>query len=962
VGSSVNSWNAAYLESQYRQFQADPASVPPDLRSFFQGFDLAMAGGGPGAPVPAGPDTADALRLRYAIERLIEAYRSRGHLAASLDPFDRPRPRPAELAPAYHGLTEADLGRPVPAGVAAAGAGGSVQQLIDELERTYCGSIGAEFMHVSDEAERRWLIERFERDGGRIPLTRADRAHILDQLVRSEQFEVFLQKRYADQKRFSLEGGESLIAFLDRVVEACGEMGVEEIVMGMPHRGRLNVLNNTLGKTYEQIFTEFEDNWEDDAADSGGDVKYHKGYSGQRTLRGGRVVHLAMASNPSHLESVNGVVEGRCRAKQRLRADRERRRVIPLLIHGDAAVIAQGVVAEVLNFSRLEGYTTGGTIHVVLNNLIGFTTGPEDARSSRYCTDIALMVEAPVFHVNGDDPEAVVACAQFAAEYRQRFRKDVFVDLWCFRRYGHNEQDEPSFTQPILAALIKAEPGPLTTYARRLRAEGVIGDKDIDAIRARLDSALEAAQAAARQSPRDPNIDPGSKRWEGCGRVYSFDPVQTGVPREMLAEVCAALGRVPDGFNLNPKLRRLLESRASILRTGSVSYADAESLAFGTLLLEGHGVRLTGQDSRRGTFSHRHAVLRDFKTGEPYTPLNHMRPVAERPDDAGLPGPDGRPTQGRFCVYDSPLSEFAVMAFDYGYSLADPRMFVLWEAQFGDFCNGAQVIIDQYLASAEAKWERWSGLTLLLPHGYEGAGPEHSSARLERFLQLCANENMEVVNPTSGAQLFHLFRRHLKRPFRKPLVVMTPKSMLRDQAYASPVEDLVSGSFREIIDDPALADGDAARSVRQVLLCSGKIACELSARRDALRRLDTAIIRVEQLYPLHVDLLRSILARYPKPAAVTWVQEEPRNAGAYLYMADVVRARLGLDIRYIGRPASATPAVASKHRHKEQQEAILAEAIGPAPAAAPPHAGAAGNGDATATTRPAAAKPRAGVN
>jgi 2-oxoglutarate dehydrogenase E1 component len=929
IPSSINSWSPEYLESQYERFKQDPESLPPDLRAFFQGFDLALA-----TPAGAKPVADGATGFQTAVDGLVWMYRELGHMAAGLDPFGRRRPRPQALSLAYHGLSQADLDRPVTSGDIATAPGTTLRQLVDRLERTYCGPVGAEFMHIQNTDERQWLIDTFEKHDGRIPLDKPYRAHILEQLTRAETFEKFIGKRYPGEKRFSLEGAESLIPMLDHLIERSSELGVEEMVLGMAHRGRLNVLNNILGKTPEQIFTEFEDNFEYGEADGGGDVKYHKGYSGERKLRNGKSVHLAMSSNPSHLEAVDGVVEGRTRAKQRLRGDTERRRVIPVLIHGDAAFIAQGAVAEVFNLSQLEGYTTGGTVHIVVNNLIGFTTTPEDARSTRYCTDIAKMIEAPVFHVNGEDPEAVVAVARFAIEYRQKFRKDVVIDQYCFRRYGHNEGDEPSFTQPILSSLISKKASVLKVYAERLLAEGVISETDMTAIGTRLDEALNRAQEAAKKTPFDPRIDPGSQRWAGMGRTFSHEPAPTAVSMEVLTEVCAALGRVPDGFKVNPKLKALLKGRAELPTTGQISYADAESLAFGTLLLEGTAVRLSGQDCRRGTFTHRHAVLRDFETGDPYIPLNNIREVGQPGTDKpiGDKGADGKPRQARFCVYDSPLSEEAVMAFDYGYSLADPNMLVMWEAQFGDFNNGAQAIIDQFIASADYKWDRWSGLVLLLPHGYEGAGPEHSSGRMERFLQLCGNDNMQVVYPTTAAQCFHMLRRQVRRNFRKPLIVMTPKSMLR--TVTGNIQELVSGRFQEVIDDAAIVAG-ARKGVKRVVLCTGKVYYELAERRDALGRSDIAIVRVEQLYPLHTEALRSVLASYPSAAEKVWAQEEPRNMGAFLYMADALRDQLGLDkLIYIGRDASASPAVGSKHRHKDEQESIIERAIGPKPKAA----------------------------
>ncbi len=932
---AINGWNAEYLEAEYQRFRTDPSSVSPDLASFFHGFDLAsatpLAGtASAGRPALTAADDSTA-RFQSAVDNLIEAYRQVGHMVAKLDPFGRPRRRPPELALSYHGLSESDLARTVHTGDLSLPDSATLGAVVQMLEETYCGSIGFEVMHVESEEERRWLLDRIEKTRGRIPLTRDQKRHILEQLLRAEEFENFLQRRYADQKRFSLEGSESTIPLLDHMVAAAAELGVEEIVLGMAHRGRLNVLNQVLGKTYEQIFTEFEDN---EGSNDGGDVKYHRGYSGTRTTPSGKVVHLALASNPSHLESVNAVVAGRCRAKQRLRGDSDRLRVIPVLIHGDGALPAQGVVAEVLNMSYLDGYTVGGTIHAVINNLVAFTTSPEDGRSTPYCTDVGKMIAAPVLHVNGEDPEAVIATAQIAVEYRQKFKRDVFVDLYCYRKYGHNEQDEATFTQPQLYGLIRKKASVLKVYAERLLAEGAITEQDMDEVRRRLDEALNQAQAAAQKTPYDPTIDPGGDRWRGVTGEYSHTPVETGVPMSVLEEVCNALGRVPDGFNLHPKLKGLLSARAGLPKTKAVSYADCESLAYGTLLLEGTAVRLSGQDCRRGTFSHRHGALRDQVSGEPYIPLNHMREVG-RPGTDAPPrsvAVDGRTRQALCCIHDSPISEYSIMGFEYGYSLADPDMLVLWEGQFGDFYNGAQIMVDQYLAAGEIKWHRWSGLVLLLPHGYEGAGPEHSSCRIERFLLLCANDNMQVVYPSTGPQMFHLLRRQVRRNFRKPLIIATPKSMLR--TATGTIDELVSGRFQEVIDDPKFAGADT-KGVKRVMLCSGKIYFELAERRDKTGRADTAIVRVEQLYPMHSSMLKEIIARYPKGAELVWCQEEPRNAGAFLYMDDVLRNQLGYPkLTYIGRDASATPAVGSKHAHKDQQEAVLAAAIGSLPAAA----------------------------
>ncbi|MDQ7013757.1 MAG: 2-oxoglutarate dehydrogenase E1 component [Planctomycetota bacterium] len=920
--SAVNAWNAEYLDDAYERFRQDPENVSLEMRAFFQGFELARSGDG-----PAGTDGTSP--LQSGVDRLIEAYRSRGHVAAKLDPFGRDRDQPDFLTPGYYGITDQDMSRTVSVEqVRGLGASATVGKLIEYLDRTYAGTTAIEFTHIESVEERNWWLDRFEGGGGRIELSRGDRVHITHQLLLAEQFEKFLGKRYPGDKRFSLEGSESLIPLLDRLIEGSSDLGVEEIVLGMAHRGRLNVLNNIIGKTYTQIFTEFEENWDDDFVDGGGDVKYHRGYSGTRQFRNGKQVHLALASNPSHLESVSPVVAGRCRAKQRLHGDTERRRVIPMIVHGDSAISGQGMVYEMLNLAQLEGYTTGGTVHVVVNNLIGFTTVPEDSRSSRYCTDIAKAGDAPVLHVNGEDPEAVVAVAQMAIEYRQKFRKDIFVDMWCYRRYGHNEQDEASFTQPLMAGLIKRKTSTMKVYAERLLAEGVLTDDDMSTIRTRLDDSLEHAQEAAKSSPYDPTIDPGSARWSGVERSFSFEPQDTAVSEELLQEVCEGLGRVPEGFKVNPKLKRLLDARRSLPETRGISYADAESLAFGTLLLEGTPIRLSGQDSRRGTFSHRHAVLHDFETGEACIPLNEMRDVWEP-----KMGPiDLSKQQAHMCVYDSPLSEASVLGIDYGYSLADPNMLVMWEAQFGDFVNGAQVIIDQFIASAEHKWERWSGLVMLLPHGYEGAGPEHSSARMERFLKLCAGENMQLVYPSSAAQIFHLLRRQAKQSFRKPLIVFTPKSMLR--VVTGTVDQLTGGRFFELLDDPKFDSGADRDGVRRVVLCSGKFYHELAARRDKIGREDIALIRIEQLYPFHAEMCREILARYPKRTELVYAQEEPRNVAGGLFILDRLREELGFEGTYMGRPASPTPAVGSKRVHKLQQNHLLDTIVGPVPAEA----------------------------
>lgn len=957
VTPSVNGWNADYLEAQYAVFRRDPASLAPDLRQFFQGFDLARGGMNgeaatvpPARAAPSGDDLAKAL----GVASLIRAYRDRGHTAAMLDPFGHEPKDPSPLLnPAFHGLTEADMDRAFPAGsLSPTGGMMTLREIIALLDETYCRSIGAEFDYVSNVEEREWLTGRMEASRNRPVLDRGERAHLLNQLFLAESFEKFCNKRYTGVKRFSLEGNEALIPLLDRIIEAAGGYGVEEIVFGMAHRGRLNVLANIVGKTYEQIFTEFEDLWTEDQVLGGGDVKYHRGYSNTRALRGGGHIWLTLASNPSHLESQCAVVLGRCRAKQRLGGDVNRSRCIPMLIHGDAAVIGQGVIAEVYNMSQLEGYTVGGTIHIVINNLVGFTTGPEDARSSRYCTDTAKMIEAPVFHVNGEDPEAVLHVAQLALDYRMTFRKDVVIDLLGYRFWGHNETDEAAFTQPLLYKDIKSRASTqtssvLTSYAGRLLAEGVITQKDKDEIAHTLAEGLDRSQTSAKAKPVDPVADPGRRRWEGFHSEFTFAPIDTAVPREVLAEIAAAAGRVPEGFTPHKKVKQLLDERAAVVRDDQpFDWGTGETLAVGSLLLESTVVRLSGQDSRRGTFSHRHAVIRDQETGEPYVPLNHIREMAAPGTGKDLgticeDGPfKGLPRQARYCVFDSPLSEYSVMGFEYGFSLASPNMLVMWEAQFGDFCNTAQVIVDQFLASAEVKWQRWSGLTLLLPHGYEGQGPEHSSARLERFLQLCAggNPNMIVANPTTPAQYFHLLRRQVKAPYRKPLIVMTPKKLLRYPPAMSRVSELTGGRFLEIIDDPMFVKGEAGRAaVHRVILCSGKVYYDLIERREELKKHDTAIIRVEQLFPLHLDELKRIVELYPKRAEhLVWVQEEPQNMGAWQHMFITLNQNLGWDLPYIGRPASPTPATGSPSLHFRQLDELLTDAIGASTAAKTP--------------------------
>ena len=933
VTSSVNSWSAEWLDAQYAQYQSDPSSVAPETRAYFMGFELALAGAGKASTSSSGADPA-ALKAF----RLIDSFRRFGHIQASTDPFGQPpSEKPAELDLATMGIQPADLALPIDGAAHGFPGVSTLGALRDALQARYCEYIGVEFMHAETAAERNFFIERIEGGASRPTYDNAQRIRILENLTRAETFETFTQKRYPGDKRFSLEGGETLIPILEAAIADAGVRGVEEIVIGMAHRGRLNVLNNIMGKSYEQIFTEFEGTYEQSYVHGGGDVKYHRGYSSTRTLPNGSTMQLALCSNPSHLEAVNPVALGRVRGKQRMRGDTEQRgRVMPILIHGDAAVIGQGVVAETLNMSALEGYTVGGTLHVVINNQIGFTTLPSDSRSSRYCTDVAKQGNQPVLHVNGSQPEACVWAARIAIEYRQTFGKDVWIDMICWRKYGHNEQDEQSFTQPLLAKLLKDQPSVLSSYSKSLLAANVIHQEDAQAIFKRLEDALDAAQRVVKKSPKAPTIDPGGHRWKGIVGTYSHAPVETGVPQEILKEISASLAAVPAGFTVNPKLAKILEARSALAASSEISHNDAELLAIGSLLLQGIPVRLSGQDCRRGTFSQRHAAVYDYVTGERHVSLNSMREMGQPGTDHEplTKGGDGRTRQAQFCVYDSPLSEEAVVGFDYGYSMVDPNMLVMWEGQFGDFWNGAEAIVDQFIVNSELKWDRWSGLVMLLPHGYEGAGPEHSSARMERFLQLAANDNIQVCYPSTAAQHFHMLRRQVMRNFRKPLMVMTPKSRLRSPT--STWQDLAKGSFQEVLDDPRFASGGDRKKVTRLILCSGKIFFELDERRALLNRTDTAIIRVEQFYPLNEKMLADILSRYPGVKSHFWVQEEPRNVGAFMFMADRLRsAPFSLNVQYIGREASASSATGGKYKHLEQQEAVIAGAIGAAPEVSP---------------------------
>jgi 2-oxoglutarate dehydrogenase E1 component len=899
-------WNQGAIDDAYERWRHDPASVDESWRAFFDGFELAHR------RVAAPEDTEGTAQTR--VVRLIHGYREVGHFQAHLDPLSPPPPPHPHLELGFYGLSEADLDKTFDASAFYGLGRITLRELQAILRETYCRTIGFEFAHLQDIAVRRWLREHIEPRRARPNRTREQKLRILRNLRYAEIFEKFLHTRFQGQKRFSLEGAETLIPLLDALVQKTPELGIQEYVIGMAHRGRLNVLANILRKPYQFVFAEFEDFFQDDIADGDGDVKYHLGFSSTVNVRG-HELHLSLSPNASHLESVTPIVEGRVRAKQELFGDAERRRGVPLLIHGDAALPGQGQVAETFNMSKLPGYTTGGTVHVVINNQVGFTTTPSDARSTAYCTEVAKVVQAPIFHVNADDPEAVAWIAELALEFRQEFHTDVVIDLVCYRKHGHNEGDEPSFTQPLMYKKIREHASASKVYTDQLVRDGELTEREAQQIIDEFQAKLDAAQSDMRNSPRrNRGMNRFEARWKGFTNRYTHEIVPTGVPFETLKRITEAITRTPDGFTANPGVVRTVLDRqkAALANREPVEWGFAEALAFGSLLLEKTPIRMSGQDTRRGTFSQRHAVLVDYKTGGNYTPLNHLSP-----------------DQARLQVYDSPLSEYAVLGFEYGYSLDDPYSLVLWEAQFGDFANGAQVIIDQYLASSESKWQRTSGLVLLLPHGYEGQGPEHSSARLERFLQLCAEDNLQVTYPTTPAQYFHMLRRQMKRDFRKPLVVMTPKSLLRHPLARSPWEDLTAGHFREVVDDPR---ADPAK-VRRVLLCSGKVYYDFlyDAKADPEKRAravpaEVAIIRVEQLYPFPEEQLRAVVRRYPRVREWVWVQEEPQNMGAWTFIEPRLRA-LELPIEYVGRDASASPATGSYKIHDREQKELVETAL-----------------------------------
>ena len=893
--------NAAAVEEIRDRFASDPGSVDPAWAEVF---------GGGEAPVVL--DRREAEKHARAL-RLIHSYRARGHRVADIDPLGGRAKYFPELDPAHYGFGHDDLGKSFLAGDLPGGPMQPLGQILDTLRATYCGKLGVEFTHIQDPGRKAWLQRHVEEMRDHMSLDSDERERVLEMLSAAELFERFLHTRFVGQKRFGLEGAEALIPLLDTIVEEAPEHGIHEYVIGMAHRGRLNVLSNILGKSFEMIFSEFEDIEDIDAPFGSGDVKYHKGYSSDRRTRSGARVHLSLTGNPSHLEAVNPVVEGRARAKQMTAGDLRGRSVVPLLIHGDAAFAGQGMVAETLNLSKLAGYSTGGTLHVIINNQIGFTATPAETRSTLYCSDVAKMIQVPIFHVNGDDPEAVVHVARLALEYRQRFAEDVVIDVVCYRRHGHNESDEPAFTQPLLYEKIRARPSVRRLYTDALIAAGVLTLEAAQAIETRLSEQLDEALAEMKVDPPGPD-EPYEPRgpWTGFARKASAEGGDTAVAIERLQQVAERIAQTPAGFELHKKLKPLLERRAkAIPEDGEIDWSFAEALAFGSLLLEGYNVRLSGQDSSRGTFSHRHAVLVDQTSEVEYAPLAHLSA-----------------TQGRFEVYDSLLSEQAVLGFEYGYSVTDPMTLTLWEAQFGDFANGAQVIIDQFVASAAVKWGRLSGLVMLLPHGYEGQGPEHSSARIERYLQLCAEDNIQVVNCTTPAQYFHALRRQMRRNFRAPLILFTPKSLLRAPRAVSRPSEFSSGAFQPVI--PDLECMRKPESVRRVLFCSGKVYYDITEEREQRgAEAEVAIVRVEQVYPWDSAGVAAALAKFVNLEHVVWVQEEPKNMGPWFFVHDLLQAQLprGITLHYAGRSAAAAPAGGSMRLHKQRRGKLLFDAF-----------------------------------
>ncbi|MEA5669205.1 2-oxoglutarate dehydrogenase E1 component [Stenotrophomonas sp. MH1] len=922
--SQLAGGNASYVEDLYEQYLVSPDSVDPKWKSYFDGFKGREAGDVPHSAAiahiteaaknafNAGFSAGEGDERERNVGRLITAYRSRGHLGANLDPLGlTPPTNPPDLSLPFHNLSDADLNDEFSTG----GVGGQprmkLRDLLARLKATYTGSIGAEFMYIAEVEQRQWLYKRLEQAGGNYNLDADTKRRTLERLTAAEGLERYLHTKYVGQKRFSLEGGDSLIPMMDTIIRDAGKEGVKDVVIGMAHRGRLNVLVNTLGKNPRKLFDEFEGKFEHDDRAVAGDVKYHMGFSADVASDGGPV-HLALAFNPSHLEIADPVVAGSVRSRQERRNDTARKQVMPILIHGDAAFAGQGVVMELFQMSQARGFTVGGTVHIVINNQVGFTTSNrDDSRSTLYCTDIAKMVAAPVLHVNGDDPEAVVFAAKLAYDFRQQFHKDVVIDLVCYRRWGHNEADEPAITQPLMYQVIRKHKTTRELYAEQLEAAGVIaagaGKEMVDAYRNKLDSGEVTTELAVVE--KTPTTSKMYVDWPRYLSGKLSDPVSTQVEMGKLTQLATMINTVPDGVELHSRVAKVYDDRRK-MAAGEIpgDWGFAENLAYATLLDEGNNLRLVGQDVGRGTFTHRHAILHDQKTDNYYLPL---RQLVQSPEQA--------------TIIDSLLSEEAVMAFEYGFSTTDPNTLCIWEGQFGDFANGAQVVIDQFIASGEAKWGRISGLTLLLPHGYEGQGPEHSSARLERFLQLCALENMLVCVPSTPAQAFHMLRRQMRMDTRKPLIVMSPKSLLRHKLAVSTLDELANGEFQHLISDTTAKD---ISKVKRVVLCSGKVYYDLLEDVTKRGQEDVALVRVEQLYPFPRPALVAELKKYGK-ADVVWCQEEPMNQGAWYQIKHHLQACLadGQSLHYAGRPRSPSPAVGHMSDHLRELSQLLADAL-----------------------------------
>ena len=918
---ALNGANRAWIEALYAQYLESPSSVEPSWRAFFDewrdedGIDPRQVVtpppvrrsifGGRAAGAMAG--RAEHTHKNAAVLQLISAYRRNGHLVANLDPLGlREHRELPQLTLRYHGLSEADLDSTFHTGRLAGPKHAPLRDILARCEATYCGTLGSEFMYIRDERRRRWLEQRIEEAGGRSALDRSTALRVLEKLASAEKFESFIHTKFLGAKRFSVEGGEAVIPFLDVLIDTAAKLGVTSATIGMAHRGRLNVLANILGKAHGDIFEEFEDKGDRPDHLGSGDVKYHLGYSADVDMPSGNSIHLNLAFNPSHLEFVAPVVDGAVRAHQDHFGDTERKTALSIIIHGDAALAGQGIATETINLGRLEGYDNGGSVHVVVNNQIGFTTPPEASRSSEHCTDIVKVILLPVLHVNADDLGAVAFAARLAAEYRQEFGQDIVIDLWCYRKYGHNEADEPAFTNPLMYQKVRARKTPLEVFSQQSIAAGVLTAADVQATNTRIREHLDAELTRARAD----DVADGQLAGLWKGLHAGFDPAAVTYPTKIGADVVLDIlqktSAVPHSVDVHRKVQRVLGGRRAMAEgKRPLDWAAGEALALGSLVLERHPVRLTGQDSGRGTFSHRHAVLHDQTTGAQWAPLAHLDP-----------------DQATFEVIDSPLSEAGCLGFEFGYTLIRPDALVLWEAQFGDFANSAQVLIDQFISSSEAKWNRCSGLVLLLPHGYEGQGPEHSSARLERFLTLSGDDNWRVMNLSTPAQYFHALRSQLTRNYRKPLVVMTPKSLLRHPRAVSSLPEFSEGWFRPLIEDQ---DVDPS-TVRRAVLCSGKVYYDLLARREEQKQAGVALLRLEQLYPFPDDLITEALGRLTNLREVIWCQEEPMNMGAWSFVFPLLHELCDVPVRYVGRGRSASPATGSKHLHESEQSSLVSRA------------------------------------